>query len=215
MSYLFVICSFLSFCVFFFFKQKTAYEMRISDWSSDVCSSDLSSQTDYSRNLPQRHTRPYATLSFLSQESIFRTERTDMASTAPASPRSARTGRSIASVDTLRRKALEKLTLAITKAVEAASDDTLADIVGSEDLRHALAIAPRDIAPEAPADLEAIKKARERTARFREDMATRAGGMYDRDHVAAMLGVTPAAIEKQRQRRRSEEHTSELQSLMR
>src|SRR3546814_9162227 len=30
-----------SFCFFFFFKQKTAYEMRISDWSSDVCSSDL------------------------------------------------------------------------------------------------------------------------------------------------------------------------------
>src|SRR3546814_20780059 len=28
-------------CDFFFFKQKTAYEMRISDWSSDVCSSDL------------------------------------------------------------------------------------------------------------------------------------------------------------------------------
>src|SRR3546814_5317837 len=32
-----MLCSFL----FFFFKQKTAYEMRISDWSSDVCSSDL------------------------------------------------------------------------------------------------------------------------------------------------------------------------------
>src|SRR3546814_18903491 len=30
------------FCIlFFFFKQKTAYELRISDWSSDVCSSDL------------------------------------------------------------------------------------------------------------------------------------------------------------------------------
>src|SRR3546814_6856878 len=29
----------------FFFKQKTAYEMRISDWSSDVCSSDLSKKT--------------------------------------------------------------------------------------------------------------------------------------------------------------------------
>src|SRR3546814_3946262 len=28
-------------CFCFFFKQKTAYEMRISDWSSDVCSSDL------------------------------------------------------------------------------------------------------------------------------------------------------------------------------
>src|SRR3546814_7708085 len=31
--------------LFFFFKQKTAYEMRISDWSSDVCSSDLRSIT--------------------------------------------------------------------------------------------------------------------------------------------------------------------------
>src|SRR3546814_2332335 len=31
----------LYFSFFFFFKQKTAYEMRISDWSSDVCSSDL------------------------------------------------------------------------------------------------------------------------------------------------------------------------------
>src|SRR3546814_5398161 len=34
----YVICIFI---IFFFFKQKTAYEMRISDWSSDVCSSDL------------------------------------------------------------------------------------------------------------------------------------------------------------------------------
>src|SRR3546814_13607491 len=34
-----MLCSVLLF--FFFFKQKTAYEMRISDWSSDVCSSDL------------------------------------------------------------------------------------------------------------------------------------------------------------------------------
>src|SRR3546814_13700335 len=36
-SYLYLFC----FILFFFFKQKTAYEMRISDWSSDVCSSDL------------------------------------------------------------------------------------------------------------------------------------------------------------------------------
>src|SRR3546814_1049383 len=43
-----LLCLVLWFClsgglifVFFFFKQKTAYEMRISDWSSDVCSSDL------------------------------------------------------------------------------------------------------------------------------------------------------------------------------
>src|SRR3546814_10082943 len=32
--------------MFFFFKQKTAYEMRISDWSSDVCSSDLNASDD-------------------------------------------------------------------------------------------------------------------------------------------------------------------------
>src|SRR3546814_5782946 len=38
-SVLFVHFLFLG--IFFFFKQKTAYEMRISDWSSDVCSSDL------------------------------------------------------------------------------------------------------------------------------------------------------------------------------
>src|SRR3546814_9569858 len=34
-------CLFCVVVLFFFFKQKTAYEMRISDWSSDVCSSDL------------------------------------------------------------------------------------------------------------------------------------------------------------------------------
>src|SRR3546814_7118085 len=34
-------------CLFFFFKQKTAYEVRISDWSSDVCSSDLSPKCFY------------------------------------------------------------------------------------------------------------------------------------------------------------------------
>src|SRR3546814_16002939 len=37
MLFVLIICV----CVFFLFKQKTAYEMRISDWSSDVCSSDL------------------------------------------------------------------------------------------------------------------------------------------------------------------------------
>src|SRR3546814_9048911 len=41
LSFLLSLLVFFCFCVFFFFKQKTAYEMRISDWSSDVCSSDL------------------------------------------------------------------------------------------------------------------------------------------------------------------------------
>src|SRR3546814_8452847 len=46
--FLFFLCWFICWCrlclfvlFVFFFKQKTAYEMRISDWSSDVCSSDL------------------------------------------------------------------------------------------------------------------------------------------------------------------------------
>ncbi|MDF0491099.1 hypothetical protein PX699_22715 [Sphingobium sp. H39-3-25] len=126
-----------------------------------------------------------------------------MATNASLVPARRKTGGRSTSLtnDTLRRKALEKLTLAIVKAVESASDDTLADIVGTSDLRHALAIAPRDIAPESPADLEAIMAAREKTVRFREDMAARAGGMLDRADVAAMFGVTPAAIDKQRQRR--------------
>src|SRR3546814_4511992 len=38
----------------FFFKQKTAYEMRISDWSSDVCSSDLGEEIERSHPLPVR-----------------------------------------------------------------------------------------------------------------------------------------------------------------
>src|SRR3546814_1783215 len=42
----YVVCDDASICFFsfFFFKQKTAYEMRISDWSSDVCSSDLANE---------------------------------------------------------------------------------------------------------------------------------------------------------------------------
>src|SRR3546814_18962800 len=39
--------------VFFFFEQKTAYEMRISDWSSDVCSSDLRSRTNSTKHFNQ------------------------------------------------------------------------------------------------------------------------------------------------------------------
>src|SRR3546814_6271144 len=39
--------------VFFFFKQKTAYEMRISDWSSDVCSSDLPVTEEVLSNPPR------------------------------------------------------------------------------------------------------------------------------------------------------------------
>src|SRR3546814_3607557 len=43
---MFIFCFMYRHCMFFFFKQKTAYEMRISDWSSDVCSSDLPGQRE-------------------------------------------------------------------------------------------------------------------------------------------------------------------------
>src|SRR3546814_8599231 len=45
--YVLLVCSYR--CIFFFFKQKTAYDMRISDWSSDVCSSDLTTAGDMGR----------------------------------------------------------------------------------------------------------------------------------------------------------------------
>src|SRR3546814_4393771 len=53
---------------FFFFKQKTAYEMRISDWSSDVCSSDLHSgpaDAPASKERPARHRTSEAELPWL------------------------------------------------------------------------------------------------------------------------------------------------------
>src|SRR3546814_9243225 len=44
--------------MFFFFKQKTAYEMRISDWSSDVCSSDLLSAAQHGPHPPISRSTP-------------------------------------------------------------------------------------------------------------------------------------------------------------
>src|SRR3546814_8481257 len=46
-----MLCVCLLYFDFFFFKQKTAYEMRISDWSSDVCSSDLTVLARFCKSL--------------------------------------------------------------------------------------------------------------------------------------------------------------------
>src|SRR3546814_6419654 len=51
------------FCVIFFFKQKTAYVMRISDWSSDVCSSDLPTSSRRPAMQPPRCMRRRASAS--------------------------------------------------------------------------------------------------------------------------------------------------------
>src|SRR3546814_3144421 len=58
-----ILCSlFLRVCAIFvfvfFFKQKTAYEMRISDWSSDVCSSDLGAPRRIGASPAARPTAP-------------------------------------------------------------------------------------------------------------------------------------------------------------
>src|SRR3546814_4804473 len=50
------VCIYLFFSIIvFFFKQKTAYEMRISDWSSDVCSSDLLNANGYVSGFEQNN----------------------------------------------------------------------------------------------------------------------------------------------------------------
>src|SRR3546814_4623757 len=52
-------CGCLCSCCVFFFKQKTAYDMRISDWSSDVCSSDLLQPAlSPDRHEPSRESNP-------------------------------------------------------------------------------------------------------------------------------------------------------------
>src|SRR3546814_6146439 len=49
--------NYLIYDIFFFFKQKTAYEMRISDWSSDVCSSDLLLRNPQNLKTPEQQVR--------------------------------------------------------------------------------------------------------------------------------------------------------------
>src|SRR3546814_5246939 len=57
------ICFYMLFMLvsFFFFKQKTAYEMRISDWSSDVCSSDLAAADAFIAGAAKPKVEPIAT----------------------------------------------------------------------------------------------------------------------------------------------------------
>src|SRR3546814_3777595 len=51
------VCEYRSdlYTMFFFFKQKTAYDVRISDWSSDVCSSDLSANVAETASATKTH----------------------------------------------------------------------------------------------------------------------------------------------------------------
>src|SRR3546814_8049605 len=72
--------------LFFFSKQKTAYEMRISDWSSDVCSSDLKcSQFSVPKTIPQPYDNPVV---LRESQSAMTTAAKPSDPAAPAAPRS-------------------------------------------------------------------------------------------------------------------------------
>lgn len=102
----------------------------------------------------------------------------------------------------LRGRALEALHAAVALAVDSASDETLEAIVSARnDPAQALAVAPRDLAPAPPERLVAERAAKARTVHFRAELAAKAGGMIARGDMADILGVTPAAVDKQRQRR--------------
>src|SRR3546814_5912128 len=63
------LCCAVLFCVFFF-KQKTAYEMRISDWSSDVCSSDLRMLSFSGSTLPVTSVPTWSARAMLSRATV-------------------------------------------------------------------------------------------------------------------------------------------------
>src|SRR3546814_727301 len=72
--------------LFFFFKQKTAYEVRISDWSSDVCSSDLSRPTGPASPGPLSVRRPVPAAWCPARISSAQAERRCAPSACPPSP---------------------------------------------------------------------------------------------------------------------------------
>src|SRR3546814_6358006 len=145
--------------MFFFFKQKTAYDMRISDWSSDVCSSDLVVFDVLARLL--RHRYGEGALVY---------------------------ARNVTDVD-------DKINAA------AAAEGVDISVVTARYEKHylddmaALGVAPPDVAPRATAHID--------------EMIAMIGRLIEGGHAYAAEGHALFHVP------RSEEHTSELQSLMR
>src|SRR3546814_17636281 len=82
-------CVFLWCIVVFLFKQKTAYEMRISDWSSDVCSSDLAPPSARQASVIARRRSGVSKAGF-DQRKLWLDERPGVSSRAPPGARAAR-----------------------------------------------------------------------------------------------------------------------------
>ncbi len=123
--------------------------------------------------------------------------------TAPAALENARPrsrANSLIADSVLRRRAIEVLNRAVASAIASASEGTLEAILAAGDAAQALAVAPRDLPPAPPERLAAERAAKARTANFRTEVTEKAGGMFARADVAQLLDVTPAAVDKQRQR---------------
>src|SRR3546814_4515452 len=106
--------------MFFFFKQKTAYEMRISDWSSDVCSSDLRKKL-WTRRLTNcrvllvnnsQQARPWHR-SFLSRSAAFWSASVKMAASTRSSAKTASPGTSRSEEHTSELQSLMRISYAV------------------------------------------------------------------------------------------------------
>lgn len=102
----------------------------------------------------------------------------------------------------LKLMAWKRAIMAVSEAVEHSNADTLAAIAAApSDSHYVLSLLPRDLTPAPPERAIAEQEARMRTAAFREEITEKAGGMLDREAVAALLNVSPATVDKQRLRR--------------
>src|SRR3546814_2592377 len=97
----------------FFFKQKTAYEMRISDWSSDVCSSDLLAGSDRPRRDRPRNRRRAARARPLGVDPPFGRPTGIEAMSRTAARSRARAAARLAAVQALYQHEMEGTTIAV------------------------------------------------------------------------------------------------------
>lgn len=122
-----------------------------------------------------------------------------MSRTASASFLS-RAGGSRSGQSDLARRAFERLTDAVSKAVSSASPHTLELILGARDPLEALTLARRDLVPPPPERAEAIRRAQLAGVEMRQELIDRLAGVLTRQEAAALLGTTPTALDRRRER---------------
>lgn len=100
----------------------------------------------------------------------------------------------------LARQAFERLTEAVSKAVSAASPHTLELILGARDPLEALTLAQRDLVPPPPERAAAIRRAQLAGVEMRQTLIDRLAGVLTRQEAAELLGTTPTALDRRRER---------------